>query len=69
MRKEQTEYKYDVFISYSHTDSEWVQGWLMRELERASLRVCIDSRDFALGYRRSSTWSRRSTSAGTPCWY
>ena len=44
-----TEFAYDVFISYSHADKEWVCGWLLPRLEDAGLRVCIDSRDFDVG--------------------
>ena len=40
---------YDVFISYSSKDQEWVRGELLRELETQGLRVCIDFRDFELG--------------------
>jgi len=40
---------YDVFISYSHRDSEWVRNWLLPRLEGAGLRVCIDFRDFEIG--------------------
>src|SRR5512136_2482598 len=42
-------YIYDVFISYSHADQEWVRNWLLPRLEAAGLRVCIDCRDFELG--------------------
>ncbi len=45
---EQTD-SYDVFISYSHTDKEWGQGWLLPELEKAKLRVCIDFHNFSFG--------------------
>ena len=38
---EQTEYTYDVFISYSHHDEEWVTGTLLPRLEEAGLRVCL----------------------------
>ncbi len=41
--------KYDVFISYSHKDSEWVCDWLLPRLESAGIRACIDSRDFEVG--------------------
>jgi len=40
---------YDVFISYSHHDKDWVRGELLPQLERAGLRVCIDYRDFEIG--------------------
>jgi len=46
---EQTEYSYDVFISYSHTDRSWVWETLLPRLEEAGLIVCIDDRDFAIG--------------------
>jgi hypothetical protein len=42
-------YRYDAFISYSHCDREWVQGWLLPQLEKAGLRVCIDFRCFEPG--------------------
>jgi tetratricopeptide (TPR) repeat protein len=40
---------YDVFISYSHADEEWVEHTLLPTLERAGLRVCVDFRDFVAG--------------------
>ncbi len=42
-------YKYDVFISYSSKDSDWVRNELLPALRRAGLRVCIDFRDFKAG--------------------
>ncbi|MBM4257237.1 MAG: TIR domain-containing protein [Deltaproteobacteria bacterium] len=42
-------YRYDVFISYSHVDRGWVWGELLPRLEQAGLRVCIDDRDFEIG--------------------
>jgi len=42
-------YTWDVFISYSHRDSDWVQGWLLPAIEGAGLRACIDCRDFGIG--------------------
>ena len=42
-------YDYSVFISYSHSDAEWVRNWLLPRLEGAGLRVCIDFRDFEIG--------------------
>jgi hypothetical protein len=41
--------KFDVFISYSHADQAWVENELLRRLEIAGLRACIDHRDFAAG--------------------
>ena len=43
------EYKYDVFISYSHKDEDWVVNTLLPALENAGLKVCIDFRDFEAG--------------------
>ena len=39
---------YDVFISYSHEDQEWVTKQLIPQLEENSpkLKVCIHERDF-----------------------
>lgn len=42
-------YKYDVFISYSHKDEDWVVNTLLPALEEAGLKVCIDFRDFKAG--------------------
>lgn len=42
-------YIFDVFISYSHSDKDWVHNWLLPRLERASLKICIDIRDFDIG--------------------
>lgn len=42
-------FRYDAFISYSHHDAEWVQGWLLPRLEARGLKVCIDFRDFQPG--------------------
>jgi hypothetical protein len=42
-------YWYDIFISYSHRDRDWVIDWLLPRLEEAGLRVCIDFRDFDVG--------------------
>ena len=39
---ETQEYRYDVFISYSHADKAWVHGELLPRLEEAGLKVCID---------------------------
>jgi CheY-like chemotaxis protein len=41
--------KYDVFISYSHHDKDWVRDWLLPRLEDAGVKVCIDYRDFRPG--------------------
>ena len=45
----QNEYQYDVFISYSHADQEWVWSELWPQLEQVGIRVIIDCRDFEPG--------------------
>lgn len=67
-------YSYDVFISYSHTDKEWVQGWLLPRLEANGLRVCVDFRDFDIGVpslvnmERAVEISRHTIVVLTPAW-
>jgi hypothetical protein len=71
---EQTEYAYDVFISYSHQDEEWVTGMLLPRLEEAGLRVCIDFRDFVAGkpallnMQDAALDSRHTVLVSTPAW-
>lgn len=43
------DFGYDVFISYSSKDKEWVRGELLSTLEDRNLRVIIDFRDFQIG--------------------
>jgi hypothetical protein len=40
---------YDVFISYSHHDSDWVFEWLVSRLKEAGIKVCTDRESFELG--------------------
>ena len=40
---------YDAFLSYRHSDKEWVRNTLVPRLEAAGLRLCVDYRDFKLG--------------------
>lgn len=74
MVERDTEFAYDVFISYSHKDGEWVRGWLLPRLEDAGLRVCIDFRDFDVGVpcpinmERAVDNSRRTLLVLTPAW-
>ena len=49
MTEREKTYTYDIFISYSHRDKQWVHGWLLPRLDAAGLRVCIDFRDFVPG--------------------
>jgi outer membrane protein assembly factor BamD (BamD/ComL family) len=68
------EYEYDVFISYSHVDQEWVRGELLPQLEKAGLRVIIDYRDFEIGapalvnMERAVDNSRHTLLVMTPDW-
>src|SRR5260370_40609606 len=42
-------FAYDVFISYSSKDKEWVRGELLTRIEQAGLKAFIDYRDFTRG--------------------
>jgi hypothetical protein len=42
-------FRYDVFISYSHRNKDWVRGWLLPQLKNAGLTVCIDHESFEPG--------------------
>jgi tetratricopeptide (TPR) repeat protein len=42
-------YEFDVFISYSSRDKEWVHGELLKRIEKAGLKAFIDFRDFTRG--------------------
>jgi len=42
-------YAYDVFVSYSHQEADWVRGRLVPRLKAAGLTVCIDVESFRLG--------------------
>ena len=44
-----TNFKYDVFISYSSNDKEWVRSELLSQIENAGLKAFIDFRDFIRG--------------------
>jgi hypothetical protein len=70
----QPEFLYDVFISHSAADREWVDAWLLPRLEAAGLRVCVDYRDFSAGasrlqsIERAIISSRRTVAVLTPDW-
>ena len=51
------EFKYDVFISYSHADEDWVVNTLLPKIEDAGIKACIDFRDFVPG--KPSRWNMR----------
>ncbi|HEX7180780.1 MAG TPA: toll/interleukin-1 receptor domain-containing protein [Thermoanaerobaculia bacterium] len=66
-------YSYDVFISYSHADEQWVDKTLRPRLEDAGLKVCID-RNFLAGHAAFSNieeaikHSRHTVLVLTPNW-
>ena len=68
------DFKYDVFISYSHKDEEWVVDTLLSALENAGLKVCIDFRDFIPGkpsrhnMRDACKQSKYTVLVMTPAW-
>lgn len=43
------ELEYDVFISYSSEDEEWVKDELLKNLEADGYKVYIDFKDFVPG--------------------
>ncbi len=67
-------YRYDVFVSYSQDDHEWVWQWLLPRLEAAGLSVCLDDRCFELGAPRATETervikeSRRIVAVLSPAW-
>lgn len=40
---------FDVFISYSHSDGQWVWSWLVPRLKESALSVCTDQESFDVG--------------------
>ncbi|MEH2060959.1 MAG: toll/interleukin-1 receptor domain-containing protein [Nostoc sp.] len=42
-------FAYDVFISYSNQDQEWVQNELLPDLEKQGLQIWVDFRNLELG--------------------
>ena len=66
--------KFDVFISYSHTDARWVRDWLVARLKQANVTVCIDEESFDIGVpalinmRNAVAASRRTLIVLTPAW-
>lgn len=49
MNSKPDSFDYDVFISYSHRDNDWVWNWLVPRLKQAELKVCIDHECFEPG--------------------
>ncbi len=69
-----TAFLYDVFISYSDREGEWVWNWLVPRLRAASLRICIDRESFDIGVpsltnmERAVEQSRKTLLVLTPNW-
>lgn len=67
-------FTYDVFVSYSHSDKDWVRNWLVPRLKNAGLRVCIDYESFVVGkpaimnMEDAVTSSRHTLLVLTPAW-
>ncbi len=49
-QKEKQQFEFDVFISYSTKDEQWVIETLLPRLEQDGVKVCIDFRDFKPGW-------------------
>jgi hypothetical protein len=66
--------EFDVFISYSSRDKQWVRNDLLNRIESAGLRVFIDFRDFRRGapsikeMERAVTMCRRTILVLTPAY-
>src|SRR6266545_3821718 len=54
---------YDVFISYSHQNEDWVKNTLLANLEQARLKVFIDYRDFEIGESAPDAINRAVTTS------
>lgn len=71
---QQTAYEYDVFVSYTQADAQWVREWLLPRLHQVGLRVCIDFQDFVPGslhlsnVERAFEASQRTLLILTPSW-
>lgn len=67
-------FKYDLFISYSPDDRDWVHQTLLPRLEDENLRICIEDRDFKPGKPRlvnieqAVKHSRKTLIVLTPAW-
>jgi formylglycine-generating enzyme required for sulfatase activity len=74
MPKPASESSYDVFISYSQDDADWVRAWLLPRLKAADLKVCTDREAFDVGVPRlvnienAVTASRHTVLVLTKAW-
>ena len=68
------DFQYDVFISYRSADRPWVKDILLKRLEAAGLKVCIDYRNFVPGMpiirniRQAMLTSRKTLLILTPAY-
>jgi len=66
--------EYDAFISYSSRERVWVNQNLLHPLESASLKICVDYRDFDVGVpslinmEQAIERSRKTLLVITPSW-
>jgi len=72
IRSRNVSFDYDIFISYSPHDCDFVETWLLPTLEASNMCVCIDVRDFRIGairlleIERAVLRSRRTLLVLTP---
>ena len=59
--------EYDLFVSYSPADHEWVEGYLLDALSTANVRV-LSERNFALGAPRINELGRATPSSQCCYW-
>ena len=46
---DENNFKYDVFVTYSRKDFQWVDRELLRLLRENQVKYCVDHKDFELG--------------------
>ncbi len=51
-------YEYDVFISYSHKNYDWVHHSLLPVLQKEGIKYCIDEEHFKLGHKSIQEMNR-----------
>lgn len=49
MANDEYEKQFDVFISYSHRNADWVRDTLVARLKKEGITVCIDEDSFDIG--------------------
>ena len=61
------DFKYDVFISYSHKDNTWVRGTLLPKLKEHGLKVWIDFENLPIGAPILTTIEKALTDSRKVC--